>query len=158
MCELVLRYLCPFGVVFFSYFVGYFNFLNIFILKGLALISIYLTLPGPHISPHLPPGGFPMVSTWLHWLIHQFESYLFLQSYFKRFVHRSFQVSATNIYIFRLDDHTHYGLARRVESDSRNTRYCCYNGLFITGRVDIHYEIITTIELGFVANSQRSYY
>ena len=80
-----------------------FNFLNIFIFKELALISFLSYIWLDHQTmPHLPPGRLPMVSTWSHWLIHWFESCLFLQSYSKRFVHGSFQVSATNIYIFRL--------------------------------------------------------
>ena len=117
-CEPVLRYLFLFRVIFLGYFVGCFIFVNIFIYKGLALISFLSYICLDHKTmPHLPPGGFPMVSTWSHWLIHRFESCLFPQSYFKRYVHRSFQVSATNNYIFRIEVHTHYGFARGGESD-----------------------------------------
>ena len=74
------------------------HFINIFVYKGLTLISFLSYIWLDHQTmPHLPPGRFPTVSTWSHWLIHWFESCLFLQSYSKRFVHRSFQVSATTI-------------------------------------------------------------
>ena len=37
-----------------------------------------------------------------------------------------------------------------------NTRCCCYKGLFITERVDIYLDIITTIELVPLTNMSES--